>query len=119
MILLVPLPFLAVFEIWLVFVMLVLTGNEIIFEQLIDDLRLEKESPLLILQVCLFGHSGCRSFRDHAFDSLWVQTIENLPEEVPYWVTLRFPVEQMLSDSFPFKDLGQDILNGKLCPVRN
>ena len=97
----------------------VLTGDEVVFEQLINDLRLEEQTPLLVLYICLLGHSLSRRFRDHDLDSFRVQPIENLPKELSFWQLVLIVVREMLFDAFPIVDLWQNVLDRELRPVRD
>ena len=61
----------------------VLTGDEIVLKELVDDLGLKEKTPLLILKVGLLRHSPSGRLLNHFFDSIRIQPIENLPEELP------------------------------------
>ena len=118
--LLAPLPFLAIFEYGHKrIIKFSLTRYVVIFEKLVDDFGFQQKSPLLILKVRLFWHSVSGCFLDHVFNSIWMETVEDPPEEFSLWVLIPFPVRKMVSHSIPVIYLGQDILDRKLWPIGN
>ena len=53
----------------MIFQLRILTGDKVVLEELIDDLGLEKETPLLVLEIGLLRHSLCCRLLDHLFNS--------------------------------------------------
>ena len=95
----------------------VLTGDEIVLKELVDDLGLKEKTPLLILKVGLLRHSPGGRLLNHLFDSIRIQPIENLPEEFSVWQLVPLIIREMFLDALPVVDLRQDILYRRLRPI--
>ena len=83
----------------------VLTGDEIVLKELVDDLGLEEKTPLLILKVGLLRHSPGGRLLNHFFDSIRIKSIENLPEELPVWQLVPLIIREMFLYALPVVDL--------------
>ena len=67
-----------------------LCGSEIILEELIHKLLLDRHLPLLLLQVNLLWAPLILTLSDKIFYRLWMETVHDLPKEVTLWQPLLF-----------------------------
>ena len=89
-------------------------------QQLIHPLLVHSQRPLLLLKVLSFALPLLRCLLDHVLDIIWVEAVEDFPEEIPLRKSLFIiscRVRQMVCNVGEEDGLVIDMLDGQLRPV--
>ena len=87
-------------------------------EELVYPLRRHHHAPLTILQVLLALVPSLAGLLDHIFNSVWMERVQHLEEEVAFREAIVI-VGQVVLHVLPFVNLRVDVLDGQPGPVRN
>ena len=89
-------------------------------QQLVHPLLVHSQRPLLLLEVLSFALPLLRRLLDHVLDIVWVEAVEDFPEEVPlrkplFFVSCR--VWQMICNIWKQDGFVIHMLDSKLRPI--